>query len=55
MSSSIVENMAMDVCGAVFQIERGSSEDTEDKLYISKWKAVRDLKERDAKYISSHP
>ena len=53
VSSSIVENMVMAVCDAVFQKSGGgSSEYVEDRLYISRWKAVRNLKERDANYIS---
>ena len=51
VSSSIVENIAMDVCDAAFQIEGASSEDVEDRLFISRWKAGRKLRERDANYI----
>ena len=51
VSSSTVESIAMDVCDAVSQIEGASSEDGEDRLYISRWETGRNLKERDANYI----
>ena len=34
VSSSIVENMAMDVCGAVFRIEGSSRENFGDRIYF---------------------
>ena len=36
----------------IFQIKGGSSENVRERLYVSLLKAVRNLKERDANYIS---